>query len=363
MEIKTPMFEIIFSAIIGIALIIYAHLHHQFFLFGNVILGLSMVLFTLWLGKQLKKVNYLNKELTSSKEELQKSKDNLQMIFDSIDACIWSLDLLNHTLFISDGATKIYGYSPGEFRKNPKLWKKIVHPEDLFFVEEEEQKLYAGDVAVSDYRIIRKDGGISWVQDRGVPVLNEQGELVKITGVVVDITERKQIEQKIQEMAYYDSLTELPNRYMLNEYLEKVLPLCKQSNTQLALLFLDLDRFKFINDTMGHTNGDILLKEITARLRSRVRTGDFIARLGGDEFIIILKDVNVSTIREVATRIIALFKKPFLLNNQEFFSSTSIGISLYPQDGKDKDTLIKKADLAMYLAKERGKSNYQFFTH
>lgn len=172
-----------------------------------------------------------------------------------------------------------------------------------------------------------------------------------------------ELNEQLKRMAYYDSLTGLPNRYMLNEYLNKFIDFGEQNNTKFAVLFIDLDRFKFINDTMGHDIGDELLREVKDRLVKCVREGDVVSRLGGDEFVILLKDINESKVRDVAERILDSFKNPFLLNNEEHYSSPSIGISLYPKDGNDDKSLIKKADIAMYLAKKRGKNTYQFFFH
>lgn len=172
-----------------------------------------------------------------------------------------------------------------------------------------------------------------------------------------------ELNEQLKRMAYNDILTGLPNRYMLNEYLNEFLDFGEQNNTKFAVLFIDLDRFKFINDTMGHDMGDVLLIKVKDRLVKCVREGDVVSRQGGDEFVILLKDINESKVRDVAERILDSFKNPFLLNNEEHYSSPSIGISLYPKDGNDDKSLIKKADIAMYLAKKRGKNTYQFFIH
>jgi diguanylate cyclase (GGDEF)-like protein len=166
---------------------------------------------------------------------------------------------------------------------------------------------------------------------------------------------------KLEQAANRDDLTGLSNRRMLNDYLKNSLARCERNNRELAILFLDLDRFKFINDTLGHDEGDHLLKQVTERLVKSVRKGDIVARQGGDEFIILLEEIDRNQVKEVAERIIESFKSPFLLHNEEYYLTTSIGISLYPQDEGDSQTLIKNADSAMYLAKRCGKNNYQFF--
>lgn len=166
---------------------------------------------------------------------------------------------------------------------------------------------------------------------------------------------------KVNKMAKYDNLTGLPNRYMLNECLDETLERCKQNNKELAIMFLDLDRFKLVNDTMGHHTGDLLLKEVSKRLRRSVRDEDIVARQGGDEFIILLEDIDKESAAQVAQRIINEFVSPFHLKNKEFFITTSIGISIFPKDGHNQIDIIKSADKAMYVAKERGKNNYQFY--
>ncbi len=169
------------------------------------------------------------------------------------------------------------------------------------------------------------------------------------------------MENTIKQMAYHDWLTGLPNRYMLNEYIDKALARSKRSKNQLAVLFLDLDHFKSVNDMMGHELGDLLLKQVAGLLKGIAREGDIVSRLGGDEFIILLEDIDQKGAIIVAERILDEFRTPFQLSNKEFFLSPSIGISLCPQHGEDGQILIKNADDAMYLAKKSGKNNYKLY--
>jgi diguanylate cyclase (GGDEF)-like protein len=164
-------------------------------------------------------------------------------------------------------------------------------------------------------------------------------------------------------MAFHDALTGLPNRHWLNTYVQKSLAEYKMSNKNLAVMYLDIDRFKFINDTKGHDNGDILLKEVAERLKMGVKHGDLVARYGGDEFILLMKDINKSKIIEAAEQLLELFKNPFILDNEKLFISPSIGISMYPQDGTNQENLIKNADRAMLSAKNLGKNNFQFYNY
>jgi diguanylate cyclase (GGDEF)-like protein/PAS domain S-box-containing protein len=211
----------------------------------------------------------------------------------------------------------------------------------------------------AEYKINRPDGSAFYVETVGKEI--EFKGKPAIMAVGTDITAKKDYQEKIKFMAYHDALTQLPNRYMFNEYLETTLEYCKKNHIQLAILLIDIDHFKFINDTMGHGAGDQLLIQIAKRLQSLVRKCDFVSRQGGDEFIILMKDVDESTIRNLSDRLVNLFINPFEINGKEVHSTASIGISVYPTDGSDKEILVSKADIAMYLAKKKGKNNYQIF--
>jgi len=197
-----------------------------------------------------------------------------------------------------------------------------------------------------------------------------------VTGTIQDISERKRNEEKISYLAYHDSLTGLPNRVLFKEHLKRALTVADNHNKMLAILFLDLDRFKGINDTLGHDIGDLLLQKVALRLKQRIRPYDLlsrmsrelkpplIARLGGDEFTILLELIDSpENAAVVARRVIAALESPFDLNGNEVYIFCSIGISVFPHDGNELDTLVKNADVAMYSAKDLGRGTYQFYTH
>lgn len=201
------------------------------------------------------------------------------------------------------------------------------------------------------------------------------GRITLVSGTFQDITARKQAEEKIRYLAYYDSLTGLPNRVLFKENLKRAVAVSEQHKRQVAILFLDLDRFKGINDSLGHDAGDLLLQQVADRLRLRVRPYDsvsrdseeqrdsLIARLGGDEFTILLEGIaNPESAARVARRVIEALEEPFELNGNEIFISCSIGISIYPHDGTDMEVLVKNADVAMYCAKDLGSGTFQFYT-
>lgn len=212
---------------------------------------------------------------------------------------------------------------------------------------------------IIEYSFKRADGSVVYVESIGLEI--EHNDQPAIMAVGTDITAKKEYQEKIKFMAYHDALTQLPNRYMLTEYLETNLGYCERNNLKLAVILIDIDHFKFINDTMGHDTGDQLLLEISKRLRTFVREEDLVSRQGGDEFIILIKDTDESGIRSISERLIESLKQPFMINEKLIHTTASIGISLYPMDGQAKETLVSKADMAMYLAKKRGKNNYQFF--
>lgn len=184
-----------------------------------------------------------------------------------------------------------------------------------------------------------------------------------ITLMLRDVTERKQYEEIIRHQAFYDSLTDLPNRLLLKERIMLEIARAERNKKKLAVLYLDLDRFKLINDTLGHDSGDQVLQEIGHRLRDTLRGTDTVARLGGDEFAMLLPDlVSEEYLGRVCTHLLDDIKKPMIISGYEIFLTASIGVAIYPDDGKEYDTLLANADVAMYQAKEKGKNNFQLYT-
>ncbi len=178
----------------------------------------------------------------------------------------------------------------------------------------------------------------------------------------INMRVRLSSQEALNDMAYNDAITGLPNRNILDDYLSNQLMFCKINNIKLAVMFIDLDRFKLINDSLGHRYGDMVLQQCAGRLKKCLRKGDLVLRYGGDEFVIILNGILHDEVIQLAHRIQSSFCQPFKIKDHEVFSSPSIGISFYPEDGKDAEELIKNADAAMYLAKDKGRNNYQFYT-
>jgi len=202
-----------------------------------------------------------------------------------------------------------------------------------------------------------------YISVSGEPIFDQDQRFVGYRGVSREITDQKMAEARIQHLATHDSLTGLPNRAMFNQLLSHALTSARRNGRQFAVLFIDLDRFKFINDTLGHVAGDQLLQEITERFKKALRASDVIARLGGDEFVVLVEDLkDADKVRTVARKLLSAAIKPVLLLGRECRVTASIGVAQYPQDGADEQTLMKNADIAMYFAKSEGKNNFQFYS-
>jgi diguanylate cyclase (GGDEF)-like protein/PAS domain S-box-containing protein len=207
-----------------------------------------------------------------------------------------------------------------------------------------------------------KQGNRLVVAESVTPISSEDGTITHFIAVQEDITEKKAAERQLEYIATHDNLTKLANRTWLMEYLQISLTQAKRHHRQMAILFLDLDHFKYVNDSLGHSEGDELLKQVAKRLTDCVFDGDLVTRLGGDEFVIVLTDTTLAVVSKVADKLLNLFKRPFFIAGQQHNVTTSMGICLYPEDGEDAETLLRKADTAMYHAKAMGKNHYQFFT-
>ena len=209
----------------------------------------------------------------------------------------------------------------------------------------------------------RTDGSLLWLRTNKLPLWDREGKVIGVIGTYEDITERKVAEERVQYLAYYDALTGLPNRTLLQDRLTKALASARRRKDKVALLFLDLNRFKDINDSLGHSVGDLLLKEVAARLQKWAREQDTVARAGGDEFVIVLTAAKDGADAAVAAeRLMHAMSAGFVVQGRSLSISCSLGISVFPEHGTDSETLIKNADAAMYCAKENGGHNFRFFT-
>ena len=265
--------------------------------------------------------------------------------------------------YASPTAEKVLGYRPDELVG--KNFYDLFHPDDLKTKRRIFSKLIQepDDKSVS-YRLRRKDSTYMWLETNSKPINDtESGQLLEIVAVSRDITERKETEERLLYLANYDSLTGLPNRALFRDRLRRAIARAQRNETRVALLFLDLDRFKNINDSLGHHAGDQLLRGVARRLKQYARKGDTVARLGGDEFTVILEGIaNADDAAHVASKILELMEPAYKLDGHEVVATPSIGITIYPDDAADMRTLLKNADTAMYRSKERGRNRYQFYT-
>jgi diguanylate cyclase (GGDEF)-like protein/PAS domain S-box-containing protein len=276
----------------------------------------------------------------------------------------WDWNIVANELRWSDEIYCIFGLAPRQFAATYEAFLERVHPLDRQRVIEAVNKALNERAPYSiDHRIVRPDGTERIVHEEAEVSFDQDGRPVRMIGTVQDITEHRQAMDRLHYLANYDTLTGLPNRVLLQDRLNQAMLEADRRDRLVAVMFLDLDRFKLINDTLGHETGDALLKQVAERLRTCVRTSDTISRLGGDEFTIVLANVaHVNDVAHVAQKIIDCFAVPFHLQGRELFISPSIGITLYPFDDNDLDSLLRNADAAMYHAKELGRNTFQFYT-
>ena len=264
----------------------------------------------------------------------------------------------------SPQAEHIFGWRAEEVLGMPITGSQLTHESDRNAVVELINKLMDGKEprATGLNRNYRKDGDVIWCEWYHSCLLDEQGRIVSILSFVQDVSSRIQAEERLQYLATRDALTGLPNRLLLQERLAQAIAQGKRNARHVGVLFIDLDRFKNVNDTLGHRIGDELLKRVTEALSAALRETDLLARLGGDEFMVVVDDFDdPAVLGRVAQKLQDAVAQPFVIEEHEIFVTSSIGISVYPDDSDDPEELLKHADVAMYRAKELGRNTYQFF--
>jgi diguanylate cyclase (GGDEF)-like protein/PAS domain S-box-containing protein len=282
--------------------------------------------------------------------------EKLEIVSRTTNDGIWDWDLTKNTIEWNIRAHKILGKATAELISTPGLFLELVYPEDQQAVRTAFKQPYQKDHPIQlEFRIHRLDEQFIWIFLAGDIVWDVTGNANRIIGSLTDITEKKTNEARITQLAYHDALTGLPNRLLFKERLNKTIEDRQRDDKQLAVMMIDLDRFKIVNDTLGHQTGDLLLQLVAQSMKECLREQDTIARLGGDEFIVLLSIVEgEQDVVRVSDRILQMLTRPFLLEGREFFLSASIGACLYPNHGTDVDSLIRFADLAMYHMKENG---------
>jgi diguanylate cyclase (GGDEF)-like protein/PAS domain S-box-containing protein len=294
-------------------------------------------------------------------QAIRESEKRYRLLFERNLAGVFRTTLPGRVLECNQAAASIFGYdSPEQVLAVPAANLYYADADrEAFLTKLKSEK----SVMNREMRFRRKNGDSAWVMLNVSLVDDDSGLASIIEGTFVDITERRVAEQRVQSLAYYDALTELPNRILLRDRLSKALANARRQKHKVALLFLDLDRFKTINDSLGHSVGDLLLQAVAERLKNCAREQDTVARLGGDEFLVVLTNlIDIPDAAVAAERFMDTVTTGFVVQGHCLNIGCSLGISIFPEHGADGETLIKNADAAMYNAKERGRNNFQFFT-
>ena len=288
--------------------------------------------------------------------------EHLNLGLDSITDGWWDWDLISKEAYLSPLLKKTLGYEDPELPNRMKRFEQLILPEDLQLVQKKLEAYIAKNSIqpmIQKIRMKHKSGRIIWVLSRRKGIANKQGKLIRMIGTLTDITALKESEAILEQLAYRDFLTQISNRPAFLDALLRAIARAKRNQGILAVIYLDIDNFKEINDQWGHSMGDTVLCEITNRLTNFSRTIDLLARLGGDEFAILLEDIaNLEEINAIATRYISAFSDPFMINGTKIFVTLSIGVALYPEHGETDKELLSHADKNMYIAKEQGKNQF-----
>ncbi len=330
---------------------------------GFILLGFAAaVFFAQRMGLHMRRVSVINKKLKQEIAERKLVQKSLMVKHKAIETSINGIstsDLAGRLTYINRASLTMWGFAGEGEILGRHVSEFLESPEEAAGIIERilENGTYIGEVKGK-----KKDGSLFDVQFCANVVRDEMELPLCIMISCLDITEKRMMEEAIKYQAYYDLVTELPNRMLFMDRLNLALAQAQRTRSMTAVLFLDLDRFKNINDTLGHKAGDQLLKEVAGRLKSCVRESDTVARIGGDEYTILLHHITQEEdAYRTARKLQARIREPYLIEGYQFHITVSIGISLYPGDGEQADTLFKSADVAMYYAKETGRNNYQFY--
>jgi diguanylate cyclase (GGDEF)-like protein/PAS domain S-box-containing protein len=330
-----------------------------------IALAASLV-FTALLSLFLAKLERHNRRRQELVDNLAESETRFRQLAENIEAVFWIVTLdWRQVLYISPAYERIWGRSTESLYLRGMDWFDAVLEEDRAALRQILKDAHGATwqtLEFPPFRIRRPDGEIRWIAARAYPIRDERGHIARVAGIAEDITERQAYQQHLEDLAHYDPLTHLPNRRLLADRMRQALAHGQRTGQLLAVCMLDLDGFKQVNDRHGHKVGDQLLIEVARRLQEGVRGDDTVARLGGDEFVLLLGGVhNIREMDEVLTRLLQVIAAPYNLVDSPIGISASIGVTLFPNDASDADTLLRHADHAMYLAKEAGKNRYVLF--
>ncbi|MGB0467133.1 MAG: putative bifunctional diguanylate cyclase/phosphodiesterase [Pontibacterium sp.] len=304
-------------------------------------------------------------ELQLVERDLRETEARYALAMKGANEGLWDWDPVSKELFLSARLLTTIGMGKETLRTTSNEWLSWVHEEDREMYQRVLSRHLKGETEYFDceYRVRNIRGGYVWVLAHGLALRNEDNVACRMVGSIGDITERKNYERELLHRANYDSLTGLPNRLLAMNRLTQSLARARRNHSVVGILFVDLDNFKKINDTLGHDIGDNHLKQISDRLYGCVRDMDTVARFGGDEFLVIIPDLAcIDELKPVCQRILSATSQPVMINGYEFFTSASIGVSIYPNDGDEPNDLVRNADSAMYEAKRTGRDTFSYFT-
>jgi diguanylate cyclase (GGDEF)-like protein/PAS domain S-box-containing protein len=299
-----------------------------------------------------------------AQQALASSEERWKFALEGSDAGVWDRNLQTGEVVYSRRYREIYGYGEDQLIDHWETWEDRVHPDDLPLVTADREAYLTGKTETysNERRMRCQDGSWKWILSRGMVVSRDaQGRPVRMIGTHTDISERKAAQQRLQMLAHFDLLTGLPNRGLFSDRLRHGLAKARRDKTGLALMMIDLDEFKPVNDLYGHQIGDLLLKEVATRMLACVRREtDTVARLGGDEFVVILSEVEQARdATTVAETIRDALHQTFDIGGRLINISSCIGVAIFPEHGPDEALLIKSADVAMYRAKENGRNRVE----
>ena len=294
------------------------------------------------------------------------AEERYRSLVEQIPAVVYADEGGEETTYVNPQIERILGVTPEEYLADAGLWLRMVHPDDRARVQAESDAFIRGEGGdLADYRMVRPDGRVVWIRDRAFAHRDAEGRVIWEHGILFDVTELKEAEERIAYMAFHDALTGLANRALFEESLGLAIGRAQRADLGVAVLFLDLDNFKDVNDSLGHHAGDELLADLAGRLRTCVRESDLVARQGGDEFLMLLGDLErhaeVATATHVAERVEDVLQAPFVVQGAPIAARGSIGVSLYPSDASDASTLMQQADAAMYRAKRAARGRHAFW--
>jgi diguanylate cyclase (GGDEF)-like protein/PAS domain S-box-containing protein len=293
------------------------------------------------------------------------SKTRLSVTLEATQIAIWDWDVRRDRWHVSRSYYTNLGYPPESGQPDRETWLSRVHGDDRAKVRSAIETVLTGGSSTYEYeaRLRHSDGTYRWMSVRGKVVERDaQGLPTRMLGVRMDVTEHKEAEERIQRLAHFDALTGLPNRILLNDRVAFALGMAQRKQESMAVLVIDIDKFKNINDTFGHRIGDEVLMEFAKRIKSRAREDDTVARIGGDEFIVVMPSTDASRAGYAAQQLLESLSYPYDIERLELVVTPTIGIAMYPSDGQDFDALLKCADTAMHRAKNAGRNHYVFFT-